>query len=371
MKEIKLIFSILLFLASINGYSQDTNTKIVDSTFKNSSEDKEKIDYKFFDKSYDETNNRLRRVNDTLNVFIGDEKKISLTSLNIIKLENFEGFEKDIDPFLTVLGNVNLDLENGSYTLNFRPETNELIVSERNETRYKSVDGLVLPIYRHEVTFTYFREMLEIKFYLGEIDEMLVLKDSGFTELIKKEGNDNEWFSTYGKIKFNKDLKIKADGSSQVVTYKNMERTPLVDFGSTLGVSFLGNLFPVDLEFYMNFRVKRFNKWTQQNNGFFISYDIYSFISRNSESRFITNESFFINSGMLLGSGDNPIRIYYGRLVFADPKKDILINNKNKIGVEIFLNRLIKIKSEVFFGSSNEADLISLGVDLNLFSTRD
>lgn len=370
MKEIKNILVLLLLVISINVYSQDNNPKIVISNFKNSTEDKGKIDYKFFGKSYDEENNRLKRVNDTLNIFIEDQKKISLTSLNIVNFGDFEGFEKDIDPFLSVLDDINLDLKNGSYSLVFRPETNELIVSERNETRFRSVEGLVLPVYRHEVTFTYFPDMLEIKFYLGEIDEMLILKEVGFTELIKKEGNAQEWFSAYEKNKFNKDLKIKDDGSTQIVTYRNMERTPLVDFGSALGVSFLGNLFPVDLEFYVNFRVKGFNKWTQEANGFFISYDIYSFISRNSEGRFINNESFFINSGFLLGSSDNPIRIYYGRLVFADPNTDILINNKNKIGVDIFVNPLIKIKSEVFFGSINEDAIVSLGVGINLFSTR-
>lgn len=370
MKGIKYTLALFLVVISIKGYSQGEKPKIVVSTLKNSIEDKGKIEYKFFGKSYDEENNRLRRVNDTLNIFIEDQKKISLTSLNIVKLETFEGFEKDIDPFLSVIENINLDLEDGSYALNFRPETNELIVSERKETRFRSVDGLVLPVYRHEVTFTYFPDMLEIKFYLGEIDEMLILKEAGFTELIKKEGNAQEWFSTYEKNIFNKDLKIKDDGITQVVTYRNMERTPLVDFGSALGVSFLGNLFPIDLEFYMNFRVKGFNKWTQVNNGFFISYDIYNFISRNSEGRFINNESFFINSGLLLGSSDNPIRIYYGRLVFADSNTDIFINNKNKIGVDIFVNQLIKIKSEAFFGSSDESSIVSLGVDINLFSTR-
>lgn len=370
MKRIKFTLALILLIISFKVYSQSNNPTITVSTLKNSIDDKDKIDSKFFDKSYDEENNRLRRVNDTLNIFIDGQKKISLTSLNIVKLEKFEGFEKDIDQFLAVLGNIKLDLENGSYALIFRPETNELIVSERNETRFRSVDGLVLPIYRHDVTFTYFPDMLEIKFYLGEMDEMLVLKKAGFTDLIKKEGIDKEWFTAYEKNKFNKDLKIKEDGSTQIITYRNMEKTPLVDFGSTLGVSYLGNLFPIDLEFFVNFRVKGFNKWTQQPNGFFISYDIYSFISRNSEGQFINNESIFVNSGLLLGSSNNPIRVYYGRLVFADPITDILINNKNKIGVDILVNQLIKIKSEVFFGSSDEASIVSLGVGINLFSTR-
>lgn len=369
MKETKYLLALLFLAISINGYSQGEKPTIVVSTFKNSIEDKGKIDYKFFGKSYDEENNRLKRVNDTLNIFVDGQKKISLISLNIVKLEKFEGFEKDIDKFLTVLGNINLNLENGSYALIFRPETNELIISARNETRFRSVDGLVLPIYRHEVTFTYFPDMLEIKFYLGEMDEMHVLKGAGFTDLIKKEGNDKEWFSSYEKNKFNKDLKIKEDGSTQVITYRNMERTPVVDFGSTLGVNFLGDLFPIDLEFYVNFRVKGFNKWTQANNGFFISYDIYNFISKNNEGGFLNNNSLFTNVGLLTGTSQNPIRVYYGRLVFAEDN-DILINNKNKIGVDIFVNPLIKIKSEAFFGSSDESSIVSLGVGINLFSTR-
>lgn len=155
----QLVFIVCLMLLRSTSFAQITPGGIL--------ERKEKVEYKFFDRSYDQENNRLRRVNDTLNFFVNEQKKISFTSLNIVKLKDFEGFEKDIDGFFEMLRELKLDHQNIAYSIRYRPENKEITVSERGDAKFKSVDGMVIPIDRHEVVFSYYGKMLEIRFFWG------------------------------------------------------------------------------------------------------------------------------------------------------------------------------------------------------------
>lgn len=368
MKTIKIIFALSLLFLSVSGFAQEQGALDKINLENNDLKSKDKTEVKFFDTSYDVQNMRVRRVNDTLNIFIESQKKISIASLNIVKLENFEGFEKDIDGFFEMVNNLNLNFENKSYQIRYSPLSKEIIVSERSQFRYKSIEGSVLPVFRHEIIFTYINLMTDISFFLGEIDELLVLKEVSFSNLIKKEAINNRWFSDYNKNQFNKDLKIDANGDVEIITYKNIERGRQIDLGFNLGVSFLGNLFPIDQEISINYRVKGYNKWTQENNGFFISVNTYSFLDRIEDKRFDVNTSVFANIGFVTGPKNNSVRIYYGRLIPYNDENDYLRFNRNKFGVDVLVSRLIRVKSEAFFGSGDNATFISLGLGLNLIS---
>ena len=63
-----LVFTVCLMILGSTGYAQVSPDGIL--------EREEKVDYKFFDRSYDQENNQLRRVNDTLNFYVNEQKKI-------------------------------------------------------------------------------------------------------------------------------------------------------------------------------------------------------------------------------------------------------------------------------------------------------
>lgn len=363
MKAIKIIFSLSLLCLSITGFAQEQEV-----LEKSKSENKDKTEIKFFNNSYDEQGMQVRRVNDTLTIFVEGQKKISIASLNIVKLEEFEGFEKDIDGFFELMNNLNLNFENKSYQIRYSPISKEVIVSERSQFRYKSIEGSVLPIFRHEIIFTYKNLMTDILFFLGEIDELLVLKEVGLTDLIIKEAIANQWFSDYNKNQFNKDLRIDSEGEMQIITYKNVEKSKRIDLGFNLGVSFLGNLFPIDQEVSLNYRVKGYNKWTQEKNGLFISINTLNFLDRIEGKKFDVNTSLFTNVGFIAGPKNNEVRVYYGKLISNNDEDDYLRFNRNKFGFDVLANRLLRIKSEIFFGSGENDSIVTLGVSLNLVS---
>ncbi|MFN3758801.1 MAG: hypothetical protein ACK4SF_06250 [Algoriphagus aquaeductus] len=328
---------------------------------------KEKAENKFFDRSYDEENNRLRRVNDTLNLFVNEQKKITYTALNIATLAEFEGFEKEIEGFFEIFNRLNLDHQSKGYLIRYRPETKEIMISERADAKLKFIDGMLIPVQRHEVVFTYINKMLEIRFFLGEMDELLVLKDAGITDLINQQGREFAWYENYEDKIFNKDLKIRPTESPQVITYRNIERTKIIGFDYSLGVNFLGNLFPINQELSIDFWIRRYNKWTQEKKGFFISGETYTFLSRSEEGKFIENTNFFINAGMHLGTMKTPVRAYFGRYLSNNTVQGYFENNRTKFGISVVVNPLISLKSETYIGTKNDPSLWLLGVNLNIF----
>lgn len=355
----RLVFIVFLMFLGSTGLAQNTPNGILDR--------KEKVEYKFFDRSYDDENNQLRRVNDTLNFFVNEQKKISYTALNIVTLVEFEGFEKEIDGFFKIFNELNLDHQNKGYSIRYRPGTKEITISERADTKFKFMDGTLIPVHRHEVVFTYIHKMLEIRFFLGEMDELLVLKDAGITDLINQQGNEFGWYENYEDKIFNKDLKLTQSGNPQLVTYRNMERNRSLEFNYSLGINFLGDLFPINQEVTINFWVKKYNKWTQEKNGFFISGETYTFLSRSEEGKFIGNTDLFLNAGLHLGISNTPIRTYIGRYIPAGSNPGILENNRTKFGISVAINPLISLKSELFLGQNDEPSLLSLGANLKLF----
>jgi hypothetical protein len=369
MKTIKLILTLLFVLIVSVGYGQTSDRTPIVEPKTDVLNSKNKTEYKFFDTSYDAQNIRVRRVNDTLNIFVEGQRKISIAALNIVELEAYGGFEKDVDGFFEMVEKLNLDFKNKSYKIRYSPAKKEIIVSERDEYRFKAFDGAVLPIFRHNIIFTYQAQMLDISFFLGEIDELMVFKEAGFSDTISKEALTNNWFAEYGKTRFNKDLRIDAQGEIQIITYKNIESSREIQLGFNLGMNFLGNLFPIDQELFIIYKPKNFNKWVQKNSGFFVSFNTYSFLSRNDEKKINLDNSFFLNVGFITGYEKLPIRFYYGRLISDnEDNDDFFIFNRNKIGVDILVNNLIRVKSEAFLGSDDSDGIITLGVSLNLFN---
>jgi hypothetical protein len=330
----------------------------------------ETINYKSSQRSYNADDIELRRVNDTLGIYLEGQKKLSFVALNITAFEEFAGFEKDIDSFLEFIAKLDLDFSKNSYQIRFSPGTKQIRVIERNEIRFKNFDGEVLPTFRHEVIFTYQPEMLEVNLYVGEIDELLVLKDAGFSEVIKKEMVEKEWFKKYEKRTFNKDIKIDETGKLGIVTYGNFEANgPTIAFDISMGASLLGNEFPFREEISLVFKTNKYNKWTQLGHGIFLGGEFYQFFSRNQDNKVQLDNSSFINVGWLFGVKDTPVSIFYGRYV-GDDTGSFFEFNKNKFGLDVLVKSSFRIKYEVFVGSNDSDWINSIGITFPLIPGR-
>ncbi|WP_026947903.1 hypothetical protein [Algoriphagus marincola] len=330
----------------------------------------ETINYKSSQRSYNADDIELRRVNDTLGIYLEGQKKLSIIALNIVELENFAGFEKDIDSFFELIDQLGLDTDTKPYEIRYSPRSNEVRVKDREEIRFKRFEGGLLPVFRHEIIFTYQKEMLEVNLYLGEIDELLVLKDAGFSEIIKKEALENDWFKKYEKRTFNKDITIDESGDIGIVTYGNFEANgATIGFDISMGASLLGNEFPFREEVSLVFKTNKFNKWTQVGHGVFIGAEFYQFFSRNQENKVQLDNSSFINVGWLFGVKDTPVSIFYGRFV-GDDTGSFFEFNKNKFGLDVLVKSSFRIKYEVFVGSNDSDWINSIGISFPLIPGR-
>jgi hypothetical protein len=135
-----------------------------------------KSERKYGNSFYDEENLKLLKLNDTLNVFINEEKKVSFLWRDISNLSRFDGFEKDIDSLFVTLSQLDLDFVKNAYDIIFSPPTKELLIKKNDQEKFILVKGQTIPINRHRVTFVYRSLASEIKFYIGDLDELKVWK---------------------------------------------------------------------------------------------------------------------------------------------------------------------------------------------------
>lgn len=365
MKIIKLgLLALSMFVGTL-GYSQSNDVFYSSPPQVDSLNAKETNDYKFYGKSYDKENFKLKRVNDTLNIYVENQKKISISALNIVKLEDFSSLERDIESFIAITKKLGLDFENDSYQIRFSPSSKELTVKENGEVRYRETEGELYPVLRHEIVFTYYAEMMEISFYLGEIDELLVFQEIEIMDLIQKQGRLHNWFSDYERNIFNKDLKIDSEGELEIITYRNVERSRQVELGIDLGLSVIGNYFPFEQEFIVNYKAKGYNKWVQESNGFFVSLNLYQFLSRPESEKIKVDASIFVNAGLVTGPKNYPLRIYYGRLILNE-NDNFFQFNKNKIGFDLLVSKQLRVKYELFIGSNDSDWINSIGISFPL-----
>jgi hypothetical protein len=375
MKKIRIITLLIFGFLSFEAKSQVQDSISIIKQKSDLLKPKEKNDYKSFSSSYDEENIKLRRVNDTLNVFVGKQKKLSLVALDITSFEEFDGFEKDIDSFMRIIGQLNLNFKEDTYKIRYKPNTQELRVEKRNDSRYQVFDGELLPVLLQEIVFTYDVEMLEVNFFLGEIDELAVLKEASITDFIDKAGEDDGWYEKYDRSTFNKDLVIQENGETEIITYANLEETAdlRIKFGLDVGASLIGKEVPFRQELSLLFDSEKYNKWTNWpttwKSGIYFSMELYQFFSKDDENRFRADSPVFANLGLVSGPKDYPIGLYYGRLV-SGGNNDFFQNNKNKFGLDILIESKFRIKYEVFIGS-NESDWISsIGLSFPIINNR-
>lgn len=324
----------------------------------------EKRDYKFFGSSYNQEDLILRRVNDTLNIFFENEKKISYFWSNVGEFENFPGFEKHVDSFFEMTNQIGLDFENKNYYLRYSPETSQLIYEELTTVRFKKENNQTVPIHRHTVRFTP-RGMTDIEVYLGEIDELLVLKDAGITEIVRNLLLEEGWFKKYEKRLFNKDLIIRENGEKEIISYHNLEGIERLELNIDVGPRFLGTSFPLAGDFTLLLNLGKLRKWSGVSDAIELSYTTFSFFSNDEDSGFNFKNDHFINLGYRTNLLGMNWTMKYGRSL---GRSDSFFENyKNRMAFDYQFHPKFKITLESIFKDFKSDGISSVGISYRLF----
>ena len=351
MKRIKLIALVLFFFLAGKSYAQE---KI-----------KESRDFKFFNSSYDHEDFVLKRVNDTLKVYISEEKKLMYLWTNVGEDENFPEFEKDIDSFFELVNQIGLDFQANNYNIRFSPETTQLTYENGGPTKYKMIGDTAIPIHRHTVRFTNQKGLTDIEIYLGELDELLVLKEAGITDIVRNMLLDNEWFERYDKRLFNKDLKIGANGEKEIISYHNLEGIERLEFNIDIGPRFVGSDFPISADFSIFLNLGKYRKRSGISDGIELSYTAYSFFSKDQVSGFNFESDHFVNLGYRTNLLGLDWTMKYGRsLERAD---SFFGDYKNRFAFEYQFHPRFKVSLESIFKNFQTESINSIGISYRLF----
>ncbi len=298
-----------------------------------------KSERKYGNSFYDEENLKLLKLNDTLNVFINEEKKVSFLSNNISKLNRFEGFEKEIDTLFILFDQLDLDFVKNAYDIIFSPPTKELLIKKNDQEKFIVIGGQTIPTKRHNVTFVYRHLASEIKFYLGEIDELKVLKEAGLSDRVKSLYELNDWGKKYSSRVFNKDLIIKDSGEQEIISYRNLEKDRLITFNVDLGVNSVADRIPTVIDFSVIYYFAGSKYSGDFGVGAF--YKSFNFYSKDDDNNFKFQRDGFLGGGFSYSKTEDVFSLRYGRLVRSS--NSFFDTFKNNLGFEVSLGGPFKI----------------------------
>lgn len=346
MKKISLLLMLVLFFFSSKSMSQDLV---------------EKNDYKYFRTSYDKENFILRRINDTLHVFIQDEKKISFFWADISLHNGFPSFEDDIDEFLKILASLKLPTATESYSIRYSPNSNQINFRPLEDIRFRKTDGEVYPIKTQEVRFSYVAGMMDVIFYLGEIDELLVLKEARISEMVKKIWEEKAWMSQYRHRRLNKELHLLSDGRKELITYSNLDsKSRFLTFDVNVGASIIANQLPITTDIIFALNNGKIRKWTgMPSSSWELSFKTYSFVQYSAESGFNYLGDSFINGGYSF-NGIGRTTIKYGRKVNPFRQNSFLDSINNRVAIDFDINTPFIFTLDYFF--NREEAIPSIGI---------
>ncbi|ERM80378.1 hypothetical protein P872_13400 [Rhodonellum psychrophilum GCM71 = DSM 17998] len=269
---------------------------------------------------YDRSEIQLTGVNDTLEIFIGENKKISYRWNDVSKQKGFDGwlgFNNDIEKFLQNVKSLDLAPDKNNYHFIFSPETEELKVILTPSARFSRIDGEFLPVYRHQVTLTYFSNLMEVDFFLGELDEILILKEADINQLVADIGEENKWYTDYKKKKFYKSMIISEDGEISIETFQNKENPYYPKLNAEVGIGLVGNEIPFMVTPRYNIRLKS-KKDKPINHTLFFAMNLLTFQQKNEENKFIMGNDVFLGVGYESDVFFNKTSIQYGYRVLSD-----------------------------------------------------
>ncbi|MGY6521750.1 MAG: hypothetical protein ACXIUD_08490 [Mongoliitalea sp.] len=350
MRKISLFIILTLFIFS----SEATSQNMV-----------EKDEYKMFNSSYDRENFILRRVNDTLHVYIQEDKKISFFWTDISSKRGFPSFENDIEGFLQILANLKLPTATESYSIRYSPNSNQISFRQLEDIRFKKMGGEVYPTKAQEVRFSYAEGMMDVILYLGEIDELLVLREARISDMVREIWEDKGWANQYKRRLLNKELHLLADGQKELISYSNLDKKYFyLHLKFNFGASLIADQLPITSDWKLVFDNDKIGKWSGFQSTWELSYKTYNFFQSRQEGGFDYLRESFINAGYSMKfNNDRSTTIKYGRKVNNSRENSLLNAYNNRIAFDYDFSSSFIFTIDFFFKNFNERWIPSIGIN--------
>ncbi|MCH6200166.1 hypothetical protein MMU07_11270 [Aquiflexum sp. LQ15W] len=313
---------------------------------------------------YDATELRLNTAHDTLDIFILGHKKMSYRWHDVQRQREFNGwfgFEKDIEALLEKIQFLGLDFERQNYHIIYSPESDGIKTILRPEARFDKIGEQILPTFRHQITLTYYSYLMEVDFFLGEIDELEVLKSAGINDLVLAAAIKNNWYTTYKKKNLNKIMTINEDGSISVDTFVSRENPYYPRTNLDLGSGYVfGNSISFMAQPRFNIRI-RTKKTNITNEMLFFTFTGYlSHLSQNDLS-FQVAQDYYLGVGWESDQLGNNVSGVFGYRLFGN--NGLFENNPAMFKVDYSILPKLKVFHSIFFnfsGDSRSANLIGI-----------
>ncbi|TVP53921.1 MAG: hypothetical protein EA341_00540 [Mongoliibacter sp.] len=270
---------------------------------------------------YDQHDIKLNIAHDTLDIFILGHKKVSYRWHDVNRQRDFNGwfgFEKDVQILLEKLETIGLDFERQNYHIIFSPESDEMRVSPNQGGKFAKIGDDFLPTLRHQITLTYYSYLMEVDFFLGEIDELEVLKNAGINDMVKSAALENNWYDHYKKRNLNKVLLIDDEGEISLDTYYSRENPYYPKTNLDLGVGYLfGNSLSMFFQPRYNIRLRTPKNYTLNNTLYFAFSGNLSHIPQR-EASFEVAHDYFLGIGVESDQLGNELAFTLGYRVFGN-----------------------------------------------------
>lgn len=320
---------------------------------------------KSLDYFYDTQDLKLNTAHDTLDIIILGHKKVSYRWHDVLRQKEFNGwngFEKDIEHLLEKLETLNLDFENQNYHIVFSPESDELIAIVNPVARFAKIGENFLPTKRHQVTLTYYSYLLEVDFFLGEMDELEVLKSAGINDLVKSAAKENNWYDQYKKRNLNKVLLIDSEGNLSIDTYFSRENPYYPKTNLELGGGYLfGNSLSLFFQPRYNIRLRTKKTNIRNNTLFFALTGNLSHVPQ-TESKFEIAQDYFLGIGFASDQLGNEVSATFGYRAFG--QNGILLDNPLMLKTDFAITPKLKIShslfSNLFSPEATQAHLVGI-----------
>lgn len=313
---------------------------------------------------YNTSELKLNTAHDTLDIYVLGHKKMSYRWHDVQRQREFNGwfgFEKDIEALLEKIQFLGLDFERQNYQIIYSPESDGIKTILRPEARFDKIGEQLLPTFRHQITLTYNSYLMEVDFFLGEIDELEVLKSVGINELVRSVAIENNWYTTYKKKNLNKVMTINEDGSISVDTFVSRENPYYPRTNLDLGSGYVfGNSISFIAQPRFNIRIRN-NKTNTTNEMLFFTLNAYFSHLSQSDLPFTVAQDYFLGVGWESDQLGNNLSGVMGYRLFGE--KGLFENNPVMFRVDYSILPKLKIFHSLFYnfsGDSRSANLIGI-----------
>lgn len=314
---------------------------------------------------YDQPDIKLNTAHDTLDIIILGHKKVSYRWHDVNRQKEFNGwfgFDKDIQILSEKFEAMGLDFDNQNYHIIFSPESDEIRIFPNQGAKFAKIGDDFLPTLRHHITLTYYSYLMEVDFFLGEIDELEVLKNAGINDMVKTAALENNWYDQYKKRNLNKLLLIDEAGELRLDTYYSRENPYYPKTNLDLGAGYLfGNGLSLFFQPRYNIKLRTKKTNTRSNTLFFSFSGVLSHLPQR-EASFEMAQDYFLGIGYETDQLGNELTGTLGYRVFDN--NGVLDEFPFMYKIEYAILPKLKISHTIFArpfsGEFREAHLVGL-----------